>query len=552
MKRAKFCALILFLVASLTLGVSVVPPSVPAQVIYSCFPTCSETDARFLSLVGQGLFSLAGTEISLVVTAPAGATFLELGIFDGNTGGMWDRGGAELEYTLYADPLGDGSGSAMVGHWFGNTSNPLSGSGPGGAWIASSANMPDNGWWTLTVAPSLTAMASDGSYKYNLRIRMTDITAKTESNFKLRALSPGVIAIGPQTVVVAVMAAIYTIPEAQIVYPSLDPLTCFTSNPPASCFTPTTYDGSWNFYFNVPAPQSSMAVWDGDFDYGAYDCSTNDTDDPDTSNDTLPLWAVGTSAVYEGVAGGPHSSGSCTPTGRPQDDSPFPIFRRSPSVQYKLIDPNGISYVNNDPSGTEEWEQFRVRTALDLDPADYQASSLPAGIYRLQVDGLDLRNLVALNFQQPIVGERCNETHCGPQPPPPPPGLPPTEGPGSGTGTPGYWANHRDAWPVNSIIVGPYLYTRDEAINLIKKATKKDVTYIMAQAFIAAVLNVSDNNDDSCIQETIDAADLWLFANPPGSRVPGGGANSPWRIGEPLYKLLDDYNNGRLCAPHRD
>jgi hypothetical protein len=30
------------------------------------------------------------------------------------------------------------------------------------------------------------------------------------------------------------------------------------------------------------------------------------------------------------------------------------------------------------------------------------------------------------------------------------------------------------------------------------------------------------------------------------------GPTSPWRTGEPLYWLLDQYNNGLLCVPHRD
>jgi hypothetical protein len=25
-----------------------------------------------------------------------------------------------------------------------------------------------------------------------------------------------------------------------------------------------------------------------------------------------------------------------------------------------------------------------------------------------------------------------------------------------------------------------------------------------------------------------------------------------WKIGEPLHRTLDNYNNGGLCAPHRD
>ena len=25
-----------------------------------------------------------------------------------------------------------------------------------------------------------------------------------------------------------------------------------------------------------------------------------------------------------------------------------------------------------------------------------------------------------------------------------------------------------------------------------------------------------------------------------------------WKIGEPLHRQMDNYNNGMLCAPHRD
>jgi hypothetical protein len=33
-----------------------------------------------------------------------------------------------------------------------------------------------------------------------------------------------------------------------------------------------------------------------------------------------------------------------------------------------------------------------------------------------------------------------------------------------GTGTPGYWKNHPDAWPVSSITVGGVAYTKAQAI----------------------------------------------------------------------------------------
>jgi hypothetical protein len=68
---------------------------------------------------------------------------------------------------------------------------------------------------------------------------------------------------------------------------------------------------------------------------------------------------------------------------------------------------------------------------------------------------------------------------------------------------------------------------------------------------VSAKLNVMVGNDDSCIADTIAAADAWMAMYPVGSGV---AASSPaWKQGEPLYEELDMYNNGKLdCAFHRD
>jgi len=121
-----------------------------------------------------------------------------------------------------------------------------------------------------------------------------------------------------------------------------------------------------------------------------------------------------------------------------------------------------------------------------------------------------------------------------------------------GTGTPGYWKNHPDAWPVDEITIGGVSYTKEEAIALMKEDDKKDKTLTMFNALVAAKLNVLIGNDDSCIADTIIAADAWMEDyGPAGIGVKAGGKNSPWREGEPLSLELDRYNNGQLCAPSR-
>ena len=118
-----------------------------------------------------------------------------------------------------------------------------------------------------------------------------------------------------------------------------------------------------------------------------------------------------------------------------------------------------------------------------------------------------------------------------------------------GTGTPGYWKNHPDAWPVSSITVGGVTYTKAEAIAWLGKVGK-DKTTTMFSSLVPAKLNVLIGNDGSCVNSTIAAADVWMSTyGPVGSNVPA--SSYAWSVGEPLHKQMDAYNNGLLCAPHR-
>jgi hypothetical protein len=116
-----------------------------------------------------------------------------------------------------------------------------------------------------------------------------------------------------------------------------------------------------------------------------------------------------------------------------------------------------------------------------------------------------------------------------------------------GTGTLGYWKNHPNAWPA-SISIGGQTYTRDQAIYLMQRISKDRTTQMFAQ-LVAAKLNVGIGNDNSCIASTIAWADAWMASHPVGSNVL---ASSPaWQQAEPYHNQLDAYNNGQLCAPHR-
>lgn len=119
-----------------------------------------------------------------------------------------------------------------------------------------------------------------------------------------------------------------------------------------------------------------------------------------------------------------------------------------------------------------------------------------------------------------------------------------------GTGTPGYWKNHPEAWPVDSITVGGVSYSKAEAIAWLETAGK-DRTLTMFSSLVPAKLNVLIGNDGSCVSSTIAAADEWMATyGPVGSGV--HAASLAWKRGEPLHRQLDNYNNGMLCAPQRD
>jgi hypothetical protein len=122
---------------------------------------------------------------------------------------------------------------------------------------------------------------------------------------------------------------------------------------------------------------------------------------------------------------------------------------------------------------------------------------------------------------------------------------------GVGAGTPGYWMNHPDAWPVDEIEIGGETYTKSEAIEIMKTPGKGDKTYDMFMHLVAAKLNVAIGAESSCITDTIVAGDAWLATNKLGTNVRANSA--AWQNGgEAIKNTLDDYNNGKLCAPSRD
>ena len=113
--------------------------------------------------------------------------------------------------------------------------------------------------------------------------------------------------------------------------------------------------------------------------------------------------------------------------------------------------------------------------------------------------------------------------------------------------------NHPEAWPVGGITVGGVTYTKAQAIAWLGKVGK-DKSTTMFSSLVPAMLNVTIKNDGSCVNSTIAAANEWMKAPPVGYGPVGSGvaaSSYAWSMGEPLHQQMDSYNNGLLCAPHR-
>ncbi len=596
-----------------------------AQTRYVYFPSQYTNDGRFLTLAGAGLNTL-GEDVTLKIASPANAASLEIGIFDGETGGRWDIGSLQMQYKLYADRTGDGTGRVLIAEWSGS-------------------QMPDNDWFSATITNSDSARSPIGVYFYTLVAHNPDITVgNVWSNFKVRTNGTVVALVNRP---VAYTAPVFSLGDANYIFPSYPAI------------TPTTYDGSWDFHFWLRQPASRMEIWDGDMDFGSYNCTVNDDNDPDTQDGTLPDWAHGTMAVAEGVA---TSSVACvdasgaalggTTTSNPPDDSRNTVTRRESSVTYELITPNGTHYANNNPSGNLEWECFSVSTdPFDRTKMDYHVDSLPAGFYRIHIAGVDMNNLNAFRFPMDALGV---DSTGAPVPPIVPdytdgtisgtvyyenngnnvqdidePGIPSitvtllcdvnrdgvvdktyttetdadghysfaalsigsytvkvdlgtlsddvtpvVDGDGTatsgtsatqltlstnscvqcfgykrinsvGTRTRGYWVNHTDVWPVNTLKLGNVYYTKNQLIDILQRPTRGDKTYQMAAQLIATKLNIAAGCDESCVAAAVATADSWLTTYPVGSK------RSSWTsTANDAHTTLDDYNNGRLCVGH--
>jgi len=125
-----------------------------------------------------------------------------------------------------------------------------------------------------------------------------------------------------------------------------------------------------------------------------------------------------------------------------------------------------------------------------------------------------------------------------------------------GTVTPGWLKRHPEAWGSGAVWEELKLHFGlpdahgPEMVETWLKQVPGDKWYTLFRATFAAKFNFINGCYCDDVSETLGAAIWWLGKYAHDKPVK---ANSPaWKQAEPLYFVLDDYNNGELCFPHRD
>jgi hypothetical protein len=115
------------------------------------------------------------------------------------------------------------------------------------------------------------------------------------------------------------------------------------------------------------------------------------------------------------------------------------------------------------------------------------------------------------------------------------------------TYTVGYWKNHEEAWPTNSLTLGTVVYTKTELLAILNESVGGNGLISLAHQLIAAKLNILQGADPSAAAATIAAADAQIG----GLVIPpiGSGYLDPSTTSAKT-QILDDYNNGIIGPGH--
>jgi hypothetical protein len=115
------------------------------------------------------------------------------------------------------------------------------------------------------------------------------------------------------------------------------------------------------------------------------------------------------------------------------------------------------------------------------------------------------------------------------------------------TYTQGYWKNHSDVWPLQSLTLGAVSYSQLQLLQILNRPAQGNGLLILAHQLIAAKLSIANGADPTAVQQYVINADNMIG----GLIVPpiGNGYLSPSQTSE-LTETLTEYNEGTIGPGH--
>lgn len=118
------------------------------------------------------------------------------------------------------------------------------------------------------------------------------------------------------------------------------------------------------------------------------------------------------------------------------------------------------------------------------------------------------------------------------------------------TFTIGFWKNHEEVWPTNSLILGGILYTKAQLLAILQQPAQGNGLIFLAHQMIAMELNVLNGATLPLTQSTA-LANAHALIN--GLVIPPVGAGHiPPGQASGLTQTIDQYNNGLTGVGHCD
>ncbi|MEP0843241.1 MAG: carboxypeptidase regulatory-like domain-containing protein [Phycisphaerae bacterium] len=118
--------------------------------------------------------------------------------------------------------------------------------------------------------------------------------------------------------------------------------------------------------------------------------------------------------------------------------------------------------------------------------------------------------------------------------------------------TPGYWKNHVEAWPVQSLTIGGVNYNQTQLLNLLNDLppnggsnSSSDPSIRLAKFVVATLLSLNSGAAaPPAVLTALADADAFLASNPPGSNPQGSAAGTANALKDVLDAYLNSGENG--------